>query len=210
MGNTRVTSRIQDFSASNIWNLPPSNVFSTALTADQHTPIELQWPPVRLPNSSYYIALYFADDSFADTGTFDVFINDYSFYHNLRVTSSGLVLFAADWKLSGLTKIVLSPLSSEPPVINAGEVFGLFPVGGTTLTRDGMFVLVMDRKRDVLRLKTHHSTLLVYFAVIALDRIRKSIQNLPVDWNGDPCMPREYSWSGVACSEGPRIRVIAL
>lgn len=182
MGNTRATSGTEDISASGFWNLPPSNVFGTALTADQDNLMELQWPPVFLPNSTYYIALYFADKSFAGTRAFDVFINDYSFYNNLKVTSSGIVLFATQWNLSGLTKITLSPLSSVPPMINAGEIFGIFSLGGITLTHD----------------------------VIALDRIKKSIQNPPVDWNGDPCLPRGYSWSGVTCSDGARIRIIAL
>lgn len=182
MGNARAIRGAEDILASSFWNLPPSNVFSTALTTDQDNPMELQWPPVFLPNSTYYVALYFADKSLGGASAFDVFLNDYSFYNNLKVTSSGVAVFATQWNLSGLTKITLSPLSSMPPLINAGEVFGILSLGGITSTRD----------------------------VIALDRIMKGIQNPPADWNGDPCMPREYSWSGVTCSEGSQIRVIAL
>lgn len=46
--------------------------------------------------------------------------------------------------------------------------------------------------------------------VIALEKVKKSLQNPPLDWNGDPCLPREYPWTGVICSEGERIRVVAL
>jgi len=210
MGNTRATSGTEDISASGFWNLPPSNVFGNALTADQDNLMELQWPPVFLPKSTYYIALYFADKSFAGTRAFDVFINDYSFYNNLKVTSSGIVLFATQWNLSGLTKITLSPLSSVPPMINAGEIFGIFSLGGRTSTRDGMSAYVYYGIKFPFIRNSCINVVSFIFAVIALDRIKKSIQNPPVDWNGDPCLPRGYSWSGVTCSDGARIRIIAL
>lgn len=138
MGNTRAISGAEDISASGFWNLPPSNVFSTGLTTDQDNSMELQWPPVFLPSSTYYVALYFADKSFGGARAFDIFLNDYSFYNNLKVTSSGLVVFATQWNLSGLTKITLLPSSSMPPIINAGEIFGILSLGGITSTRDGM------------------------------------------------------------------------
>lgn len=52
----------------------------------------------------------------------------------------------------------------------------------------------------------------VYFllTVIALERVKKSLRNPPLDWSGDPCMPRQYSWTGVTCSEGSNIRVVTL
>ena len=41
--------------------------------------------------------------------------------------------------LSGLTEIVMTPGADIPvgPVINAGEIFQMLPLGGRTLTRDG-------------------------------------------------------------------------
>ncbi|KAK2966993.1 hypothetical protein RJ640_017711 [Escallonia rubra] len=41
--------------------------------------------------------------------------------------------------------------------------------------------------------------------VIGLEKLNKSFQNPPLDWNGDPCLPRQYSWTGVTCSEGSRL-----
>lgn len=46
--------------------------------------------------------------------------------------------------------------------------------------------------------------------MIALESIKKSILNPPTNWIGDPCLPREYSWTGVTCSEGGKIRIISL
>ncbi|XP_077240209.1 leucine-rich repeat (LRR) family protein isoform X2 [Tasmannia lanceolata] len=184
--NHNITSN-KNVSVSGFWNLPPSKVFDSALTSDQLTPMELPWPPVSLPNSSYYVALYFADNRDSITPlsrVFSISINGIEFYHNLTVTSSGVVVFANIWPLSGLTKLTLTPASGSDigPLINAGEVFDIMALGGTTITRD----------------------------VIALERVRKSLQNPPVDWNGDPCLPLGYSWTGVTCSEGPRFRVVSL
>ncbi|RVX22239.1 putative LRR receptor-like serine/threonine-protein kinase [Vitis vinifera] len=50
----------------------------------------------------------------------------------------------------------------------------------------------------------------ILVAVIALESVKKSLENPPHDWNGDPCFPSQYSWTGVTCSEGPRIRVVSL
>lgn len=46
--------------------------------------------------------------------------------------------------------------------------------------------------------------------VIALNKVKDGLKNPPLDWNGDPCLPRQYSWTGIMCSEGPQIRVITL
>jgi len=159
-------------------------VFNTAFVAEQDAPLVLQWPPMPLQNDSYYVALYFADTLSESSRTFDVYINDYLFLKGLNVTSAGLSVFATQWILSGLTRVILKPASPSalPPLINAGEVFGLFPIGRLTHPRD----------------------------VLALESIKKHLQNIPEDWNGDPCMPLGYSWTGVTCDKGSRIRVISL
>ncbi|KAL5541613.1 hypothetical protein UlMin_009323 [Ulmus minor] len=186
-GNNLTLATNRSISVSGFWNIPPLKVFETELTSNQTEPLELNWPPVPLPNTSYYIALYFADNrnsSSENSRVFDISINGFTYYHNLNVTPAGVAVFATRWPLSGSTKITLSPSpgSMVGPLINAGEVFQVLPLGGRTLTRD----------------------------VIALVRIKGRLQNPPSDWNGDPCLPREYSWTGITCSEGPRIRVLTL
>ncbi|KAG2627777.1 putative leucine-rich repeat receptor-like serine/threonine-protein kinase At2g14440 [Panicum virgatum] len=177
-------SSTQNVTSADFWNLPPPNVFNTAFVAEQDAPLVLQWPPMPLQNDSYYVALYFADTLSESSRTFDVYINDYLFLKGLNVTSAGLSVFATQWILSGLTRVILKPASPSalPPLINAGEVFGLFPIGRLTHPRD----------------------------VLALESIKKHLQNIPEDWNGDPCMPLGYSWTGVTCDKGSRIRVISL
>ncbi|KAL3505894.1 hypothetical protein ACH5RR_031276 [Cinchona calisaya] len=181
------TPSIRNVSVSGFWNIPPLKVFQTHLGIDQPKPMELLWPPTSLRNSIYYIALYFADDHISPSGSarvFDITINGVTYYSNLTVTEAGVAVFANQWLLSGLTYLTLAPASGSTigPLINAGEIFEVLNFGGRTVTRD----------------------------VISMERIKASFQNPPFDWNGDPCLPRQYSWTGVTCSEGLQARVITL
>nr|GMD88315.1 probable LRR receptor-like serine/threonine-protein kinase At1g67720 [Ipomoea batatas] len=176
---------LSNVSVSGFWNLPPQELFQTQLGTNRPEPLELLWPPSPLPNATYHIALYFADDRDTSSGrVFNISLNGIVYYPNLNVTPSGLAVFTNEWLLSGVTNITLNPApgSSVGPLINAGEVFEVLPLGGKTHTRD----------------------------VIALERLKGSFKSPPLDWNGDPCLPPQYPWTGVVCSGGSRIRVIAL
>ncbi|KAK7357499.1 hypothetical protein VNO80_16787 [Phaseolus coccineus] len=170
-------------SVSGFWNLPPAKIFETHIGSEQLESLELRWPTEPLPSSKYYIALYFADNT-VGSRIFNISVNGITYYHNLIVIPSGTAVFASQWPLSGPTTITLTPVASSTrgPLINAGEVFYLLPLKGRTSTRD----------------------------VIALEKVKESLRNPPLDWNGDPCMPQQYSWTGITCSEGPRIRVVTL
>ncbi|XP_061376557.1 probable LRR receptor-like serine/threonine-protein kinase At1g67720 [Gastrolobium bilobum] len=172
-------------SVSGFWNLPPLKVFETHIGSDQLESLELRWPTASLPSllSKYYVALYFADNA-VGSRIFNISVNGVTYYRNLNAIPSGVVVFANQWPLSGLTTITLTPAASSSlgPLINAGEVFEVLPLGGRTLTQD----------------------------VIALEGVKESLRNPPLDWNGDPCGPPQYSWTGITCSEGPRIRVLTL
>ncbi|XP_054820515.1 probable LRR receptor-like serine/threonine-protein kinase At1g67720 [Prosopis cineraria] len=172
---------------SGIWNLPPSKIFDTWLGSDQLESLDLAWPEASLPSSNYSISLYFAEHSGSSSGRpriLNISVNGIRYYSDLNVTEAGVVVFANLWPLSGPTTIRLTPAASSSlgPLISAGEIFEMLPLGGRTLTRD----------------------------VIALEKIKESFQNPPSDWNGDPCMPRQYSWTGITCSEGTNIRVVNL
>ncbi|XP_058735410.1 probable LRR receptor-like serine/threonine-protein kinase At5g59680 [Vicia villosa] len=169
------------------WNLPPAKAFSSGITTSEGKTLEIQWPPVSLPSSYYYISLYFQDDrkpSPSSWRTFDVSINGHTFYSNLNATAKGVTVYAAQWPLSGQTKITMKPSEGMPygPILNAGEVYQVLPLGGRTQTRD----------------------------IIPMEDLVKSIQNPPRDWNGDPCRPRGNSWTGVTCSDQFVARITAL
>ncbi|XP_065863371.1 putative leucine-rich repeat receptor-like serine/threonine-protein kinase At2g14440 [Euphorbia lathyris] len=180
-------SKNKNVSIFGIWNRPPSKIFETMLTTTQSGPMDLKWPSKPLLQSMYYIALYFADDrssSDGSTRSLNVSVNGVIYYKNLVLSEAGTAVFSTQWPLGGLTTISLAPNpgSGFPPLINAGEVFQVMTIGARTLVRD----------------------------VIALERIKSSIENHPQDWTGDPCMPRQYSWTGITCANGSRIRVVAL
>ncbi|KAM3755178.1 hypothetical protein ACB098_02G020800 [Castanea mollissima] len=182
--NDSTVSKNRNISVSGFWNVPPLKVFETALTTTKVQPLVLNWPPTSLSNSKYYIALYFAEDRNSSSRVFNISINDVPYYPNLNVTPAGACVFATRWPLRGPTKITLTPAvgSDIGPLINAGEIFKVLDLGGRTATRD----------------------------VIGLLKVKLSLKNPPLGWNGDPCMPRQYSWSGITCTDGPRIRVISL
>ncbi|XP_073026722.1 probable LRR receptor-like serine/threonine-protein kinase At5g59680 [Primulina eburnea] len=185
--NTFPPSSSGELAVSGIWNLPPVKVFHSRLSKSPSEPLVLPWPPGILQSAEYYIALYFADDQTSVSGSsrmVDITINGVTYYNNLSVTPAGLVVFANQWPLSGITNLTLTATlgSSAGPLINAGEAFRLLPSGGKTLPRD----------------------------VIAMIDLRNSFKHPPADWNGDPCLPPRYSWTGVTCTEGPRIRVATL
>nr|CAD1829453.1 unnamed protein product [Ananas comosus var. bracteatus] len=92
-GSMHAVGRTHNITVSEFWNIPPADVFDTAIVADQDRSLVLQWPSVSLPNSSYYIALYFADTAPNSSRTFNVFINDYSFYSGLTVTYLAFLSF---------------------------------------------------------------------------------------------------------------------
>lgn len=55
------------------------------------------------------------------------------------MTANGVTVYGSEWPLSGRTEITLTPGNTIPvgPVINAGEIYQILPLGGRTLTRDG-------------------------------------------------------------------------
>ncbi|XP_015944583.1 probable LRR receptor-like serine/threonine-protein kinase PAM74 [Arachis duranensis] len=172
-------------SSSDFWNLPPAKAFSAGITTNDKT-LEINWPTVALPASQYYISLYFQDNRIPSPDSwriFDVSINENKFFSGLNATTKGVTVYGAQWPLSGHTKITLTSTRGEvAPVINAGEVYQVFPLGGRTRTRD----------------------------VIAMEDLAKSIEKPPADWKGDPCLPQGNSWIGVTCTNEFNARVISL
>ncbi|XP_062091375.1 probable LRR receptor-like serine/threonine-protein kinase At1g51810 isoform X2 [Humulus lupulus] len=172
---------------SEFWNVPPAKVFQNAITTSRGKRLQIQWPQMSLSTADYYVALYFQDNrtpSPYSWRVFDVLVNGKKFYGSLNVTTRGVTVYSSLWPLSGQTEIILIPGNEMPvgPVINAGEVLQILPLGGKTLSKD--VVAMMD-------LATH-------------------LNNPPPDWSGDPCLPKENSWTGVTCSQGKFTRVVAL
>ncbi|KAF5954693.1 hypothetical protein HYC85_007549 [Camellia sinensis] len=212
--NPVVTSR-SNITASEFWNIPPANALSAAITTSRGKKLTVQWPPFLLPKTNYYIALYFQDNrnpSPYSWRVFSVAVNGMDFYTDINVTTKGVSVYTAHWPLAGQTEIVLTPHSDSPvgPLINAGEVFQIFPLGKRTLTRDGS---TLERRFCRSSGESHHP---VYFQalqryLIAIEDLARGFDNPPGDWHGDPCLPEKHSWTGVTCSIGAKYaRIVSL
>lgn len=46
--------------------------------------------------------------------------------------------------------------------------------------------------------------------MIAMEDFVKMCKNPPSDWSGDPCLPKDHSWTGVTCSNDKLSRIITL
>uniref|UniRef100_A0A803LNT2 Malectin-like domain-containing protein n=1 Tax=Chenopodium quinoa TaxID=63459 RepID=A0A803LNT2_CHEQI len=155
-----------------------SQALSSAITTSRGKTLEIKWPPTPLSDSNYHISLYFQDNrtpSPYSWRVFNILINGDAFYNKINVTTSGVNVYTPEWPLSGQTQITMIPEDGGPvgPLLNAAEMFQLLPLGGRTSDKD----------------------------VIAMTDLDRSLNNPPGDWNGDPCLPRKNSWSGVTCSQ---------
>ncbi|GLT24878.1 hypothetical protein SLA2020_000420 [Shorea laevis] len=183
--NPVVVSR-SNVTPSDFWNNPPVKAFGNAITTSRGKTLQIQWPLFTLPATKYYIALCFQDNRALSPYSWRVFsvsVNGKSFYNGLNVTTYGVTVSGV-WPLSGQVQITLTPDANSPvgPVINAGEILQLIPLGGRTVTRD----------------------------VLVMEELVRSFNNTPLDWIGDPCLPVENSWTGVSCSNDKFARVISL
>ncbi|KAK6136900.1 hypothetical protein DH2020_029345 [Rehmannia glutinosa] len=185
--NNPFVSSQSNVTPTTFWNIPPQSAFASALTTSRGKNLTLNWPPFSLSSGLYYIALYFQDNRHQSPYSwrvFDVYVNGAKFFQDLNVTASGQSVVGTEWPLTGTTQISMVPSHDTRvgPLINAGEVFQILPVGGKTVTRD----------------------------VAAIEELRKEIANPPEDWAGDPCMPRDNAWDGVSCSSDNPFRILSL
>ncbi|CAL1389485.1 unnamed protein product [Linum trigynum] len=170
--------------SSDFWNFPPAKAFTRGFTTSRGKTIRFQWPPMSLPATKYYVAMYFQDNrtpSLYSWRVFSVTLNGMLFYKDLNVTDKGVTVYASEWPLSGVTELMLTPADDMPvgPVINAAEVLQLLPYGSRTQTRD----------------------------VIAMEALGSSFDDPPADWVGDPCLPPDNSWTGLTCTRELMARV---
>lgn len=203
-----------NISSLDFWNFLPAAALTRALTTSRGQELIINWPPFDLPDTSYYLALYFQDNrtpSPLSWRVFDVAVNGKAFYNGLNVSTEGVMVYGSQWPLSGKTNITLTPAFDSPvgPLINAGELFQIVPLAGRTLTRDSklsypntsLCTSLLSFSLDVLMLAT----------VISMETIARSLTNPPPDWKGDPCLPMENSWTGVTCNfNGSFARVVTM
>ena len=130
-------------SPDDFWNQPPAKALKAGVTTSRGKKLTVQWPTTELPAATYYVALYFQDSRTASPFSwrvFDVAVNGKDFFRGLNASAAGVMVYSSMMQLSGKTEILLTPNEKSPvgPLINAGEIYQIVPLGGRTATRDGM------------------------------------------------------------------------
>lgn len=143
-GNPTVESHTA-ISPADFWNQPPPKALKGGLTTSRGKNLTVQWPPLELPATSYYVVFYFQDSRTASPYSWRVFnvaVNGKDFFRGLNATAAGVMVYANMMQLAGKTEILLTPNETSPvgPLINAAEIYQIVPVGGRTATKDGTYM----------------------------------------------------------------------
>ncbi|CAL9222846.1 unnamed protein product [Arabidopsis halleri] len=174
---------------------PPQDVIKTAaIPTNVSEPLTYTWLLDSSDDESYAY-LYFAEIQQLkanETREFKIVANgfDYISYVPIKFEAQTLPNPAPLKCPGGLCRVQLSktPKSTLPPLMNAIEIFSViqFPQS-ETYTDD----------------------------VIAIKNIQSTYQLSRISWQGDPCVPKQFSWNGVTCnvidiSTPPRIIILDL
>ncbi|GLJ20456.1 hypothetical protein SUGI_0372150 [Cryptomeria japonica] len=171
-------------SGSEFSNKPPGIIFSSAIAKTVVDNLIIPFPYI--VEGSYYFALYFCMVNQTKlTQEFAPYINDYEIDF-LQFEFPQCIQVNKIIQLPALNYVNLSlkPSSASQlgPFINAAEIYSVLDVPTTTQSGD----------------------------VFAIRKIAEAI-NVPDDWTGgDPCLPADYSSTGITCSQDDPPRVIIM
>ncbi|XP_004298555.1 PREDICTED: putative leucine-rich repeat receptor-like protein kinase At2g19210 [Fragaria vesca subsp. vesca] len=180
------TSSTVDFDGHNLYE-PASVVMSTAATAKNATdPLMLRWdPPVDANDTKYYVYMHFAEiEVQANESRWQYITNNGKPYMESFAASylyTTTIYSTKPQRGSQNFSIIKAENSTLPPSINGLEIYTL---------------------KEFLELETNQDD------VEAIINI-KSAYEITKNWQGDPCLPLNYSWEGIKCnylqSDSPRI-----
>ncbi|GLJ20457.1 hypothetical protein SUGI_0372170 [Cryptomeria japonica] len=173
---------------SRLMNKPPTSVLRTAIakTVVDNMTISGAFQYISLPGF-YFFAVYFCNINQAKvTGKFAVYIDHYqiSEFQELGFLQCKQVNRVLELPTPGYVNITFKPSDTSQlgPFINAAEMYSVLQVQTTTNPGD----------------------------VFAIRKIAEAI-NVPDDWTGgDPCLPANYSSTGITCSQDDPPRVIII
>ncbi|XP_059074650.1 probable LRR receptor-like serine/threonine-protein kinase At1g67720 [Cryptomeria japonica] len=169
-------------------NKPPLNVSRTAIAMEKAANMTIldEFPDVSVPGI-YSFVLYFCNINQTNlTQRFAAFINENQISDYLELKFLQCRQVNKDLKLNPPDPINIilhpSPESDLGPFINAAEIYRKFDLQTTTYSRD----------------------------VVAVRKIAEAV-SFPDDWTGgDPCLPDDYSSTGITCSKDDPPRVIII
>ncbi|XP_024187289.1 senescence-induced receptor-like serine/threonine-protein kinase isoform X2 [Rosa chinensis] len=181
------TSFTVDFDKHNSFQ-PASIVMSTAATSQNpNVPLNLWWdPPIDADDTEYYVYMHFAEiEQLQSNESRMQYITNHGELYRKSFAASYLYTTTI-YSRTGLRggqnfSIIKDDNSTLPPSINGVEVYTL---------------------KEFLELETKQED------VEAITNV-KSTYEITKNWQGDPCLPLNYSWEGLKCSypedDSPRI-----
>ncbi|KAJ4867962.1 Leucine-rich repeat receptor-like serine/threonine-protein kinase [Raphanus sativus] len=175
---------------------PPRDIITTAaIPTNASEPFTFTWK-LETSDNETYAYLYFAEIQQLlanETREFKILGNgkvDYDSYSPMNFEAETL-FNSASVKCEGAVcrlQLIKTPKSTKPPLMNAIEIFSVIHFPQSETSTD-----------DVMAIKSIQTT-------YNLSRI---------SWQGDPCVPKQYSWIGLSCnivdtSTPPRIIALDL
>ncbi|KAG7583785.1 Malectin-like domain [Arabidopsis suecica] len=174
---------------------PPQGVIKTAsIPTNVSEPLTFTWN-LESSDDESYAYLYFAEIQqlkVNETREFKILANgvDYIPYIPLKFEAKTLSNPAPLKCEGGVCRVQLlkTPKSNLPPLMNAIEIFSVIQFPQSETNTDD---------------------------VIAIKNIQSTYQLSRISWQGDPCVPKQFSWIGVSCnvidiSTPPRIIALDL
>ncbi|CAE5981693.1 unnamed protein product [Arabidopsis arenosa] len=159
---------------------PPQGVIKTAsIPTNVSEPLTFTWN-LESSDDESYAYLYFAEIQqlkVNETREFKILANgvDYIPYIPLKFEAKTLSNPAPLKCEGGVCRVQLlkTPKSNLPPLMNAIEIFSVIQFPQSETNTDD---------------------------VIAIKNIQSTYQLSRISWQGDPCVPKQFSWIGVSCN----------
>ncbi|XP_078153174.1 putative LRR receptor-like serine/threonine-protein kinase At5g59680 [Carex rostrata] len=181
-----------------IYEVPSLVLQTAAVPSTENSSIDKTWLSSN-KSTMFYVILHFAEIQIVQNTSlreFYIYGNGVQQFTNpvslkyLNPSSYDYLASSYDYLDSDQTFYNMSLKSSRratlPPILNAYELYSLEPV-----------TMLLTDTRDVSAIKSI-----------------KTNYSIRKDWSGDPCLPTNYSWTGISCtiysSDIPRITVLNL
>ncbi|KAL0875653.1 hypothetical protein Bca101_025358 [Brassica carinata] len=161
--------------------VPPNDVLINAATpTNASAPLTIEWPSGG-PGEEYYLYAHFAEIQELqknDTREFNILLNGEVFSEpiNPRKLDITTVPSLAPKTCQGeecILQLTRTNRSTLPPLINALEVYTVIPFGQSETNEND---------------------------VAAIKNIEANYGLGIINWQGDPCVPRQFLWDGLNCS----------
>ncbi|KAL3005018.1 hypothetical protein AAZX31_08G195700 [Glycine max] len=172
----------------------PAEVLKTAVQSfnrsyDLYYDYEIEWNVLLDKYSRYYVYFHFAEIQQLAPGLrriINITLNDENILSEpITLEYMKPVTISNKYATQGSVRFLIRATaeSDAPPILNAFEVYQLITdLNSTTDIKD----------------------------VDAMENIKRYYGISRIDWQGDPCLPEKFRWSGLDCSYGINPRIISL